>query len=135
MSEDDLDRVLMEREEIVPSSGFVASVMEAVQQEAAASAPSTFPPIPFPWKWALPGLIVSVALALGLIVRWIVSSSRGSHPTDVGAAALPTENIFSMLPHVQMAASTLVALEWSALALVVSLVMVWFSMRIASVKE
>ena len=32
MNDDDLDRMLMEREEIVPSSGFAASVMEAVQQ-------------------------------------------------------------------------------------------------------
>ena len=49
MNNDDLDRMLLEREEIVPSSGFVAAVMEAVQQEAVAPAP-----IPFPWKWALP---------------------------------------------------------------------------------
>jgi hypothetical protein len=127
---DDLDRVLMEREEIAPSSGFVASVMEAVRQEAAAPAP-----IAFPWKWALPGLIVSVALALGLIVRWIDGGSRAGHAVDAAAVALPTENIFSMLHHVQIAASTLVALEWSVLALAVSLAAVWFSMRIASVKE
>ena len=35
MNDKDLDQLLMMREEIVPSSGgFVASVMEAVQQEA-----------------------------------------------------------------------------------------------------
>lgn len=130
MNKDDLDRVLMEREEIVPSSGFVLSVMEAVQQEAAAPAP-----IAFPWKWALPGLIVSVALALGLIVRWIYSGARVDHPVNTAASALPAENLLSMLPHGQIAASTLVALEWSALVLVVSLAAIWFSMRIASVKE
>ena len=75
MNDDDLDRMLMEREEIVPSSGFVASVMEAVQQEAVAPAP-----IPFPWKWALPGLIVSVAMAMGMIARWFFSAARVSHP-------------------------------------------------------
>ena len=75
MNDDDLDRMLIEREEIVPSSGFVASVMEAVQQEAAAPAP-----IPFPWKWALPGLIVSVAMAMGMIARWFFSGPHISHP-------------------------------------------------------
>jgi hypothetical protein len=130
MNEDDLDRALMETEEIVPSSGFVASVMEAVQQEAAASAP-----IPFPWKWALPGLIVSVALAMGLIVRWVYSGARVNHPMDTATVALPTANLLSMLPHGQVATSTLVALEWSALALGLSLATVWLSMRIASVKE
>ena len=33
MNNEDLDRMLLEREEIVPSSGFVAAAMEAVQQE------------------------------------------------------------------------------------------------------
>jgi hypothetical protein len=130
MNDDELDQMLMEREEIVPSSGFVASVMEAVREEVAAPAP-----IPFPWKWALPGLIASVALALGLIVRWIFSGARVGHPVDTAAATLPVEKILSMLPHAQIATSTVVALEWSGLALLLSFAAVWFSMRIAMVKE
>jgi hypothetical protein len=51
MNDDDLDRILSRQEDIVPSSGFVSNVMDAVRREA--SAP---PPIPFPWKWAIPGL-------------------------------------------------------------------------------
>lgn len=130
MNGDDLDCVLRETEEIAPSSGFVASVMEAVREEVAVPAP-----IAFPWKWALPGLIVSVVLALGLIARWVYSGVRVDHPVDAAATALPAENLLSMLPHVQIETSTVVALEWSALALVVSLAAIWFSMRIASVKE
>ena len=130
MNDKDLDRVLREREEIVPSSGFVASVMEAVQQEAAAPAP-----IPFPWKWALPGLTVSVALALGLIVRWIFSGAHGNASVGPATAALPAGDLFAMLPHGQIAASTLLALEWSALALLVSFAAAWFSMKIATVRE
>ncbi|MHB1794560.1 MAG: hypothetical protein ACYCPO_06300 [Acidobacteriaceae bacterium] len=135
MNDKDLDRVLREREEIVPSSGFVASVMEAVQQEAAASAPIPFPPIPFPWKWALPGLMASVALAVGLIVRWIFSGDEAGNSVGSAMAVLPAGNFFAMLPHEQIAASTLLALEWSALALLVSFAAAWFSMKIATVRE
>ena len=51
-----LDRMLAADEEIVPSSGFLSSVMERVSEEAAAP-----PPIPFPWRRAVPGM----ALAAG----------------------------------------------------------------------
>jgi len=61
MSHDDLDCILSGEEEILPSSGFTAAVMEAVRQEAVAP-----PPIPFPWKRALPGLA-----AAGLTFAWI----------------------------------------------------------------
>ena len=130
MNHDDLDRMLMDREEIVPSSGFVGSVMEAVQQEAAAPAP-----IPFPWKWALPGLILSVALAMGMIARWFYSGAPVSHPVHPVAMALPMEALSSSLSQVNLPATTMVALEWSALALLVSFAAAWLSMRIASAKE
>jgi hypothetical protein len=130
MNDNDLDRMLMESEEIVPSCGFVASVMEAVQQEAAAPAP-----IPFPWKWALPGFVVSVAMAMGMIARWFYSGARASDPLRPTATALPMETFSSSLPQVHVALSTWVALEWSALALLVSFAAAWLSMRIASVRE
>ncbi|HZC44112.1 MAG TPA: hypothetical protein VE195_08055 [Acidobacteriaceae bacterium] len=130
MNDDDLDRMLMEREEIVPSSGFVASVMEAVQQEAAAPAP-----IPFPWKWALPGLIVSMAMAVAMIARWFYSGTQASHPVQVFSTRLPMQTFSSLLPQLHIAVSTLVALEWSALALLVSFIAAWLSMRIATARE
>jgi hypothetical protein len=52
-----IDRILAAEEELVPSSGFAASVMERVQEEAAAP-----PPIPFPWKRAVPGVILAAGV-------------------------------------------------------------------------
>jgi hypothetical protein len=66
MRHDDLDRILSTEENIVPSSRFVNSVMDAVRREAA-----TPPPIPFPWKRAITGLagwaIVLVSFAIALV--------------------------------------------------------------------
>ena len=97
MNNEDLDRMLLERDEIVPSSGFVASVMEAVQQEAAAPAP-----IPFPWKWALPGLIVSVGMAVGMIARWFYTAPRASHPVHPVATAWTMQTLSSSLPQLHI---------------------------------
>jgi hypothetical protein len=49
----EIDSILATEDALVPSSGFLTSVMERVHEEAAAPAP-----IPFPWKRALPGAIV-----------------------------------------------------------------------------
>ena len=59
---DPLDRILSTEEELAPSSGFTASVMDRVRQEAGMPEP-----MPFPWKRALPG---AVAVAIGL--AWCV---------------------------------------------------------------
>lgn len=62
MDMDDLDRVFLREAEIAPSSGFARSVMAAVRRGATLP-----PPIPFPWKRALPGLIsCAVAIIWGL---------------------------------------------------------------------
>ena len=52
MKHDELERLLSTDDVIVPSSGFTAAVMNAVRREAA-----TPPPIAFPWKRALPGVV------------------------------------------------------------------------------
>ena len=62
MRDDDLDRILSEWEDIVPSSGFATSVMGAVRRDATIP-----PPIPFPWKYAAPGLGVA-----GLALVWVL---------------------------------------------------------------
>jgi hypothetical protein len=61
--DDDLDRILSRDAEIVPSSGFASSVMDAVRQEA--SAP---PAIPFPWKRAPPGVIFAVVAFVSAVI-------------------------------------------------------------------
>lgn len=62
MRPEELDRLLSEEPDIVPSSGFVASVMEAVTAEATAS------PLRFPWKRAWPLAAGFAALALWLAI-------------------------------------------------------------------
>jgi hypothetical protein len=58
MTPEDLDRILRSEEPLAPSSGFAASVMERTRE--AASAP---PPLPFPWRRYLLGLLVILALS------------------------------------------------------------------------
>ena len=55
-------------DEIRPSSGFAASVMEAI--EAPAAIP---PPIPFPWRRALPGAVILACAMAAFIVLGIVT--------------------------------------------------------------
>jgi len=73
MKPDELDRVFSNESEIVPSSGFARSVMAAVRSEA--SAP---PPIPFPWKRAMPGLLACVVAIVWGVIDVFRYPSRGS---------------------------------------------------------
>ena len=64
----EIGRILVGEEELLPSSGFAASAMERVRQEAALPAP-----LPFPWKRAILILLAaSVAAAWSAVemVRW-----------------------------------------------------------------
>ncbi len=71
----EIDRILATEEALIPSSGFLASVMERVTEEAAAP-----PPIPFPWKRAVPGMIVAAGV-LGWsaieLVRYGIAAAPG----------------------------------------------------------
>ena len=127
MNDDELDRVLSETGEIVPSSGFVAFVMDAVHQEDATPAP-----IPFPWKWALPGLIVSLGLVVFFFVRFAHAGMRAGYDA---AAGMRVESLLSMPPQRLAAAPIFLGIEWSALALLVSFVVVRLSMRISTSGE
>ena len=69
MGFDDLDRFLSD-DEIVPSSGFAARVMDAVRVEAAAP-----PAIPFPWLRALPGIAATV-VSFATIIAGFFSVGR-----------------------------------------------------------
>jgi hypothetical protein len=62
MKPEELDRVLSEEADIVPSSGFVAAVMDAVTADA------TAPPLTFPWKRAWPLAVGFAALLLWLAI-------------------------------------------------------------------
>ncbi len=70
---DAIDNVLSKEEEIVPSSGFLASVMDRVREEALAP-----PPIPFPWMRFLPGLVLALAVlgwAAFELIRYVAQST------------------------------------------------------------
>jgi hypothetical protein len=116
MTNDDLDRILSSKgDDIVPASGLIVSVMEAVRSETA-----TPPPIPFPWKYALPGLAVGGFALVWLFTQVLDQLLRSAAALPL-TATLPT----GWIPTVQ-------ATAWSVLALLLSLISVKLSMRLAS---
>jgi len=116
---DELDQILSEKDEIVPSSGFVQGVMDAVQREAAAPAP-----IPFPWKHALPGLAISAVAFISLLVVGIEIFSSGTRTASVTPALPPSWVSIFGTSKVQDAG-------WIAMALVLSFVSIKISMHFA----
>jgi len=84
--DDELDRMLARSfgpphsraahaESIEPSSGFAASVMERVREEAAAAA--ALGPIRFPWRRAVPGICM-VVLAVAVCATLLMLASIGA---------------------------------------------------------
>lgn len=108
MNPDDLDRVLAGDGDIVPSSGFVSSVMDAVTAEA------TAPPLPFPWKQAWP---LAAGLAGALV--WLIAARLGWQSDATGPDLYAW---FEMI--VPMATG------WVAAALVMSLAVTVLAIRI-----
>ncbi|HKM46375.1 MAG TPA: hypothetical protein VJX69_02245 [Terriglobales bacterium] len=121
--EDEIDRILSREDEILPSSGFAVSVMDAVRREAAAPLP-----IPFPWKRAMPGLVAGgLALAL-VLVAGIVAMVQLGRTSTAAQFSLPSgmPPIFSLHGGIESAAT------WTGMALLATLVSVKLSMRLAS---
>jgi hypothetical protein len=116
MRQDDLDRMLSGEEDIVPSSGFVSNVMDAVRCEA-----STPPPIPFPWKWALPGLAAWTTLLVWFCVAVLAQTSRGG----AGSSVVLSARLLTILEGAKS-----IGLGWVALALLISFACVKLSMRL-----
>jgi len=111
MNHDDLDRTFSQEEEIVPSPGFAISVMNAVRREA-----SSPPAIPFPWKWALPGL----AAWISVLVLFVVAIRA-----QIGAMTLAA-------PVLQGTGYT--GAEWIGLALLLAFASVTLSMRLVGAR-
>jgi hypothetical protein len=118
---DELDRIISREDEIVPSSGFVASVMDAVRQEAAASQPIPFPPIPFPWVRALPGFI-ALGAVLALLIAGMVREAR--LPAVAYSHTLP--DWLDSWTHSLVQANA----EWIALALLLTAFSVFLILRL-----
>jgi len=123
MRQDDLDHILSKEQEIIPSSGFVNSVMDSVRREARTPAP-----IPFPWKRALPGL-ASVVLSLALLlIAGGMLFSRG-----IAAQSQPLALLFAHDGILEAAKS--VRAGWIVLALLLSLASVKLSIRFTTLES
>ena len=110
-----IEAVLAGEEELVPSSGFLASVMERVQEEAVAP-----PPIPFPWNRAIPGILA----AAGVFAWGAVKLFRQGLPA-LSSTMLPLPHLpAALIVHVESAG-------WVTLALGVTLLSWLFSRRLA----
>jgi hypothetical protein len=123
MRDDDLDRILYKEQEIMPSSAFVASVMDAVRREKMAP-----PPIPFPWKRALPGLFAAGITLVSVLVagRTLFIHETATHPLPV---QLPST--FAVI----LAGWNSLGASWIAVALVTSVASVKLSMHFATRKR
>jgi hypothetical protein len=120
---EEIDRVLAREEEILPSSGFAVSVMDAVRREAAAP-----PPIPFPWKRALPGLVVG-----GFVLALVLVAGAAAIARLVRASAAADFSIASpSAPPPIFQGNLEYAAIWIVLALLVALASVKLSMRLGS---
>lgn len=118
--EDELDRMLSTRDEIVPSSGFVSSVMDAVRREAATSEPTPFPPLAFPWLRAMPVFIALVAV-VAMLIAGIVEMFRMPATTAHDLSLPPA------VQHVLAQANV----GWIAIALLIAFISTFFSIRVA----
>ena len=115
MEPTEIDHILAAEDELVPSSGFLASVMERVQEEAAAPAP-----IPFPWKIAIPGIILAVG-----VLGWGIF--------ELVRLCLPALSTIS-LPAPHLSVNLTVSIKdagWIVMALAISLVTSLLSRRLA----
>jgi hypothetical protein len=122
MNQDHLDRILSKEPEIIPSSGFAVSVMDAVRRETEAP-----PPIPFPWKLAMPGLCGAGVVIVWVFVVAITLLIHGPAPQPV-----PTE-LLTLFDSISRDWNTAGA-NWIVLALALSLVSVKLSLRFVSAK-
>ena len=120
MKGDDIDLILSKETEIAPSSGFARAVMDAVHSEA--SAP---PPIPFPWKRALPGF----AAGLILIVFLVIQIVRMPAATTSSSSVL-SHWLSALLTGFSTAATY--GVGWVLLSVLVTLVALKLSMRLDS---
>lgn len=112
MNTDDIDRALSDEPDIVPSSGFVAAVMDAVTAEATASA------LPFPWRRAWP-------LAAGVVATlvWLVMSRFSPQVFS------PGPNLYVWFEMIAPMAT-----GWVAAGLVMSLVLTILSLRLTRIR-
>jgi len=123
MKDNELDRILSKEPEIVPSSGFVAAVMDTVRREAA-----TPPPIAFPWRYALPGLVAAGVMVVSIVILGFTQLVR------MGPAASTSTTFASTLASILQAAN-MAGAGWIAVALLLSLASLLLRMRLGGIRD
>jgi hypothetical protein len=123
--DEEVDHMLSREDEILPSSGFAVAVMDAVRREAAAP-----PPIPFPWKRALLGLIVGGSVLVFALVAGVVAMVRLATTSTIPQVSASLPSLGQLGLHGDLAS----AASWAALALLLAFLSVKFSMRLAASK-
>jgi len=112
MKPGEIDRVLADEPDIVPSSGFVASVMDAVTAEA------TAPPLAFPWKRAWP-----LAAGFAGLLVWLAFLQLGSQ------AVAPGPDLYAWFQMVVPMAT-----GWVAGGLLMTIALTVWSLRVARIR-
>jgi hypothetical protein len=120
MREHELDDILLRERNVVPSTKFTKSVMDAVRFEAA-----TLPPIPFPWLRALPGLAAGIFASM-----WIVIEGFQLYEPPQRATALLPASWIERLTRV-IAGTESSGAGWILLALAVTAVCVELTWRVS----
>ena len=127
----DMDAALGGEERIVPSSGFLDRVMDAVRREAREPEP-----LPFPWLRALPGLTA----ALFAIAAVVYFALHGSAAPSAQARALPPDVSPAINSHAANQMLTLIGSAasvhngWMVLALVLTIGCIHLSLRLGADK-
>ena len=109
MKPEEVDRVLSDESDIVPSSGFVASVMEAVTADA------TAPPLAFPWRRAWP-----LAAGFAALLVWLAFLQVGP------AVTTPEPDLFAWFKMIVPMAT-----GWVAGGLLMVIALTAWSLRLA----
>ena len=125
--EGEITRILSREDEILPSSGFAVSVMDAVRREAAAP-----PPIPFPWKRALPGLVVGGFVLAMVFVTVVAATVQLVRSATSGHFSISLPRWLTPILGLGLQRNLEIAAGWTVLALLVTFVSVKLSMRLAS---
>lgn len=110
---EELDRILLEEDALLPSSGFALSVMDAIEEQA--RQPQA---IPFPWKQALPGLAAFVIFVV-MLVRLVPSAMRSA----------PVALVLPQWLNVVLSPTMRVQVGFALLVLAASWICVWVSRR------
>jgi hypothetical protein len=107
-------------ESIQPSSGFAASVMERVREEAAAAA--ALGPIRFPWRRAVPGIcmvVLAVAVSATLLMLASIAAVQLASHAFYSATALSSQSSVTQWTETAMR----LHLGWLAIGLLIAFVL------------